>query len=60
MEQSLPMTEKVARQMEAAVLNPLKQVIQPIHWAKAQKGQGFICNFCILIISRNNLSLNIY
>lgn len=36
------MTEKVwvTRQMEAAVLNPLKQVIQLFHWAKAQKRSG--------------------
>lgn len=56
------MTEKVgvAGQMEAAVLNPLKQVIQLFHQAKLIKGQGFTCNFCILIIFRNNLSLNIY
>lgn len=45
MEQSLQMTEKVARQMDVAVLNPLKQVIQPIHWAKAQKRSGIYLQF---------------
>lgn len=41
------MTEKVwvARQMEAAVLNPLKQVIQLFHWAKAQKRSGIYLQF---------------
>ena len=41
------MTQKVrvARQMEAALLNPRKQVIQLFHWAKAQKRSGIYLQF---------------